>query len=160
MAKGKKSSQSEIERQERRVKVLELRRSGESLRTIATLQAVSPQTVANDLNHALDELKAHIVDGADRLRALELARLDELTRAYWSQAVDSHDLKAANLLVRISERRARLLGLDVQPVRPDLDQSGPVVYQVVRDREPLIIDSTAREVEQPDEPVTTDNQKD
>lgn len=48
---------------------------------------------------------------ARQLLRLELARLDELLRVLWPKAVEG-DLGAIDRVLRIIERRARLMGLD------------------------------------------------
>jgi len=45
------------------------------------------------------------------LRALELLRLDELLNALWDTAI-AGDLKAVDRVLKVMERRAKLLGLD------------------------------------------------
>ena len=51
-------------------------------------------------------------ESAEDLRTLEAARLDALQSAVWQLAIDG-DIKATTAVLRIMERRARLLGLDV-----------------------------------------------
>src|SRR5262249_27674484 len=54
---------------------------------------------------------------ADELRKLELERLDTLSRALWPTATtDPPNLKAIDRLLKIMDRRAKLLGLDVTRV--------------------------------------------
>jgi hypothetical protein len=48
---------------------------------------------------------------AQELRALEALRLDQMQAALWQQATDG-DVRAIDRILRIMERRARLLGLD------------------------------------------------
>lgn len=57
---------------------------------------------------ALDSIEA---EQADQLRSIEGARLDALTRAMWPKALGGDD-KAATVVLRIMDRRARLFGLD------------------------------------------------
>ena len=52
-------------------------------------------------------------ENAENLRQLEVARLDELLLAWWQRA--KKDVQAANFVLRVGERRSRLLGLDVEP---------------------------------------------
>jgi hypothetical protein len=51
------------------------------------------------------------VEPAEELRTLELARLDELTLGLWPKAMKG-DAHAVDVCLRISARRAKLLGLD------------------------------------------------
>jgi hypothetical protein len=52
---------------------------------------------------------------ADELREMEATRLDALQQAYWRPALDG-DVKAATILLKLMERRSKLLGLD-QPIK-------------------------------------------
>lgn len=51
---------------------------------------------------------------SDDARALEVARLDRLHRALWPAALKG-DTAAADRVLRVAERRSRLLGLDTLP---------------------------------------------
>jgi len=106
----------------RRVRVLEARVQGHSLRTIAAELGCAPATAMRDLHHALRELAQLEQAKTAELRALELARLDHLLVAL-ADKIDAGDVGAINAAVRISERRARLLGLD----RPADEANAPDV---------------------------------
>lgn len=64
-----------IARQERRTRVLALRRDGLGYREIAERVGVSHETVRHDLARVLDEMKPDQVD-VDAMRAMENQRLD------------------------------------------------------------------------------------
>jgi hypothetical protein len=55
-------------------------------------------------------LADRLVEDIDALREFEAARLDALQYALWDKAM-SGDVRAANSIVRIIDRRCRLLGL-------------------------------------------------
>jgi hypothetical protein len=55
-------------------------------------------------------------EGADAYRTLELQRLDALQSAHWESAV-AGDVKAAELVLNVIEKRIRLLGLDRSDLR-------------------------------------------
>lgn len=61
---------------------------------------------------------------ADEVRAEEVARLDRLALAYWPRALGAGGQdpspKAAEVVFRAMDRRARLLGLEA-PVRQEID---------------------------------------
>jgi hypothetical protein len=114
MATGKKGASVQINRVERRIMALNMRRAGASYREIATTLRCGLKTAERDVRHALAALAAEQRAGAEALRALEAARLDALQVAFWRKAV-AGDVEAAKVVLRIFERRARLLGLDVQP---------------------------------------------
>lgn len=141
MASGKKTDQQRIAAAERRVKALDYRKAGASYRAIARELGVSEAQAHNDVQRSLADLAAQQQASAEELRALELARLDDLALAATRILQASHPLisggkvlsgfttdgkaigltddgprlQAIDRLLRISERRARLLGLDMQP---------------------------------------------
>ncbi len=114
MAIGKKGAEQQITAAERRVKALALRKAGASYRAIGEHLGVSYQTAFDDIAYGLKGLAAELHTETAELRALEAARLDALQAACWPQAMRGDD-KALRTAVRILERRARLLGLDLQP---------------------------------------------
>lgn len=68
--------------------------------------------------HAVSRALGRVSQGsADEYRREEADMLDRLHRAWWVPAL-SGDEKAARVILSISERRAKLLGLDA-PVRVD-----------------------------------------
>lgn len=120
---------------ERRLRTIELRKAGASLRQIAAQTGVSAVTAKNDLDRALADLLAEQNARTDELRALELARLDKMQMALTMAAFDEsgrvQSYNAIDRLLRIAERRAKLLGLDA-PVhsiveldwRKELEEAG------------------------------------
>jgi hypothetical protein len=119
---GKATDKVKISVAERRHKVIDLRRAGGSLRAIADQLGVSHTMVAKDLEHGLDELLKQEVAGREGLRALELDRLNSLQLAYWQRAIKG-EIEAADFVLRVSARRARLLGLD-KPEQLQISQTG------------------------------------
>lgn len=75
-----------------------------------------------DVRKALDERRTELNTDVDELRQLEADRLDRLFFVAYKKAVRDQDLQAIDRTLRIMERRARLLGLDM-PARTEL--SGP-----------------------------------
>lgn len=122
----------------RRTQALALRIAGATYREIAKALAVCPQTAYTDVQtelEALDKLKA---ERAERLRDLEVERCDKLTMALWPRAQQG-DAQAVNSLVRVMDRRAKLLGLDVPQ---KVDVNGQV--QVIQDAESTLDSKLAR----------------
>lgn len=100
----------------RRRKVWEYRLAGMSAREIARKLTqegidVTHATVAKDVNATLAELAKHRLTDAAAARDMELARLDKVAVPIAAKAYKG-DPQAAQVLLRISERRAKLLGLD------------------------------------------------
>ncbi|MDK1473591.1 hypothetical protein QNO07_09185 [Streptomyces sp. 549] len=107
--------------------ILRLRISGMPLREIGKRVGLSHQGVANRLTELITATTQPL---ATELRQLELERLDRLTFAA-TEILEQEDgtvLAAIDRLLRVQERRAKLLGLDapqqldiVQEQRIDLD---------------------------------------
>lgn len=96
---------------ERRQKVLELRKAGASLRAIAQALNVSHETIRNDIQAVMEDLQKEAVAEAAQYKALELERLDALQTKLWGDAMRGHH-GAVDRVLRVMERRAKLLGLD------------------------------------------------
>lgn len=72
-------------------------------------------------------LKKTLQEPADEVRMLEVERLDSLLNGLWQRR---HVPEITDRILRIMERRAKLLGLDA-PVRSDVTSGGevlPIVY--------------------------------
>ena len=69
-------------------------------------------------------LTDNATEGAEHLRTLEALRLDEIQAKIWDKAI-AGDYRAVDRVLRIMERRAKLLGLDapvkVAPTNPSGD---------------------------------------
>ena len=88
---------------------LRMRIQGMSLRAIGEVLGLDHNTVSARVSAGLrDEVQPSI----EEYRRLELARMDELAEAMWRKAIVDDSEKHANTLIRISERRSKLLGLD------------------------------------------------
>lgn len=103
------ASERRIAAAERHRQALDLRKAGASYRAIAAkLGYDSPSSVHKAVAAALRRITE---EPAAEVRTLELERLDALTIALWPQAAKGH-LGAVDRLLRVMERRAKLLGLD------------------------------------------------
>ena len=118
------TSQRRIEAQERRRKAVELRRAGASFRQIAATLGMAKSSAHKTVKVALAELKQEVDDQAKLLQVQEADRLDRLQFNLWTRAVGG-DVTAIQTVLKIMERRARLLGLDqpqkVAPTNPQGD---------------------------------------
>ena len=108
-----------VQAHERHLQALELRKAG------ATYQAIAEQLgyahAKSAYKAVASALRATLREPAAGVRELEVARLDSALLAVWRR-VQAGDDKAIDRLLRISERRAKLLGLDAA-IRKEL--SGP-----------------------------------
>jgi len=105
---------------ETRRKVLELRRLGYTYARIAAEVGISETHACRIVNREIRRLNERAREEADVIVRLELERLDALQAALWDQAMSGH-LGAVDRVLRIMERRAKLLGLDQvqQPAQPE-----------------------------------------
>ena len=102
-----------------RAACVDLRKAGRSYDEIARAVGCSRSMAHKAVTIALREIADKTSESADELRTLELARLDALLVALWPAAT-SGDCRAADRVLRISERRSKLLGLDI-PVRAEAE---------------------------------------
>ena len=114
-------------------KAFDLRIAGEPLRAIGAKLGVSHTSIANYLNAELAALAELRAENAGAFVELELARLDDaLMRLTASPAYEDGEPKAINAMIRLSESRRKLLGLDA-PARTDAMSNGPRITARVLD---------------------------
>ena len=99
---------SEVEMRQRESEIVELRTEGFVWREIAQRVNMSTAGVAKAYDRALTRI---IAPSIERHRTTELDRLDILQRVYWQPAINGN-LRAADFVLRVIEKRAKLLGLD------------------------------------------------
>ncbi|MGW5697847.1 hypothetical protein ACWEWX_45630 [Streptomyces asiaticus] len=119
-----KSKAERAEVAERRTKLIQLRRAGVCFDDprILALGYSSRQHASKDLIRALQERRDEQAAEISVYRQEENERLDALLEAHWPAAVETRDPKAAEFVLKLIDRRAKLNGLDA-PVRTEL--SGP-----------------------------------
>lgn len=98
------------DRDSRALKAYEMRLSGMTLNAIGESLGVSQSTVLRDLERVLDKISEHNITEMERLRNLELERLDAAQAAIWQRVLQG-DLDAIDVFLGISDRRCRLCGL-------------------------------------------------
>ena len=135
----------------RRAQAVRMRRDGHSWQHIAdTLGHGSRAAAYTDVSRALEEARKELRESTDEFRELELQRLDNLERTVRDVLVKQHvhvsasgrvvkgddgvtivddgpTLQAVDRLLKIAERRAKLLGIDSAQ---KLEHSGQVLYAV------------------------------
>lgn len=136
LSSNSRQTSQQLDTQTRRSFVLSLRKSGATYRQIA--QAAEQQFGAdalprgwderyayNDIARELEKLKTLNSGLTEDVRELEVQRLDELLLSMWPQAKKGNQ-GAVDRVLRIMERRARLLGLDA-PTRADVTSGGEAI---------------------------------
>ncbi|HUU02182.1 MAG TPA: hypothetical protein VM425_12125 [Myxococcota bacterium] len=109
--RGRRSptSRTAIASAEKQAQALELRRDGHTLQQIAdALGFAGPSGAADCVQRAL---RATVAEPAEELRILELARLDSYLAAL-QKKIGTGEPRAIEVALRVSTRRAKLLGLD------------------------------------------------
>jgi len=114
----------------RRNKAVSLAADGVSYRQIGERLEIGHSQAYKDVQRALGELDGLTGKQAERVRDLELVRLNKLTLALQAKSQSSNIsvgelARVTDSLLRIMERRAKLLGLDM-PAQGDAQGDGGV----------------------------------
>lgn len=100
---------------QRRTQAIQLRLAGAEWQQIADTLGYADRAAANkDVTRALETAAREQRASADVLRETELQRLDRMQRGLWAAAI-SGDVRAVEAVLRVMDRRMKLLGLDVPP---------------------------------------------
>jgi hypothetical protein len=114
---------------QKQAEALQLRIAGASFPVIAErLGYAGPQGAYEAVKAALDRT---LREPAEELRKLDQERLERMLLGLWPQATQGNQ-GAIDRVIKLLERRARLLGLDA-PVRLAGEGGGPVTLRVVYD---------------------------
>ena len=95
-------------RRARRIEAMSLKLAGVSTVEIAQRMGIQPDTVRHLINRTLATAENR---AAEEMREIENARLDRAQAAIWSNVL-AGDYRAVMVFLQISQRRARLNGLD------------------------------------------------
>ena len=124
------NGQRQLDALDRQLEALKKRKAGQSFESIAKDLGYAK---ASGAYHAvMAALKKTLQEPADELRMLEVERLDELLKTHWE---NRRQPQVTDRILRIMERRAKLLGLDA-PERTELtgkDGEAIKVIEVVKD---------------------------
>lgn len=96
---------------ERRKQAVLMRQAGATYEAIGEKLGISPQAAHKTVDKALTKTQRETSEAADKVRQIELSRLDAMQAALWLSAVKGNH-GAVDRILRIMERRARYLGLD------------------------------------------------
>jgi hypothetical protein len=110
--------QAEIEARRRDARVFELRIQGFTFEQIASEVGYQGASGAWQAYQRVKE--SHIFESVEEARQLELMRLDEMQFAIWDRAING-ELSALSCVLKIMDRRAKLLGLD-KPEKVDVNK--------------------------------------
>jgi hypothetical protein len=123
------AQQDSVNAHERQLMALDLRKAGMQYAAIA--QQLNYRSAAGAFAAVRSALKRTLKEPADELRQLEVSRLDAMLAGLWIKARKG-DNYAIDRVLRIMERRAKLLGLDKLP-KVDMIMPGgeKVIFEVV-----------------------------
>lgn len=110
---------SSINAREKERQAISLRLTGATLWQIA--QALGYNNESSVRSAIERGLNRAVAEPADKMRALELERLDRMLHAIWPTAINGptqERLQAIDRILKIMDRRAKLMGLDA-PLRVD-----------------------------------------
>jgi hypothetical protein len=120
----------------RRARAIKLRVEGNTYQQIADKLECSLYTAHTDVQAVLQERREQAAEDADQVRDVELERLD-LGIALVVKQIGKGNLAAVDRLVKLTERRCKMLGLDA-PERKllgyDGEHSPADVAKIVRDK--------------------------
>lgn len=139
-----------IEIQERRELILNLRKSGASIRQISDhlkqkgIEHHSPATVHSDLQAELRELRERNRSLIEDIVELELERLDSLQFCLWAATIRKGDTFGVYAILAIMDRRADYLGLK-KPRKIEIDTRTALAKLIGADPEELPNDGAAKE---------------
>lgn len=117
-------------------KALELRQQGKSFRKIAAALDVNVKTAFGYVERGLNFYRENAREKAAQLVELENQRIDALHAANWPKAMKG-DKRAADTVMKLMERRARMNGLDAPTKIAPTDPSGDNPYEALTDSELL-----------------------
>jgi hypothetical protein len=113
---SQKAGKKRIRNREHLAQALGLRKAGASYDAIGKALGLSKTRAYQLVTEGLEEINQTVRDEAQAVKRLELERCDELLLALWPQRKNP---RAADSILRIMERRARLEGLDApQKIAP------------------------------------------
>ena len=124
-----KTGRRKITAAERRAKAFELRKAGLNYQKIGDQIGITRQAAHGLVTTALRKLNEKTAEDAAELTRLELERLDDCQAvAVHEMRTGSNRLPAIDRILRIQERRAKLLGLDA-PDRLAVREQGIYKHQ-------------------------------
>ena len=118
-----RTSPAKARRLELQGKALELRRAGNGYEDIAEKLGIGKSSAHRMVVAAMAGARAQIEASVDELRAEEITRLDGMLAKLWPKVTDDPDVAVIDRIIKIGERRAKLLGLDA-PVRTSIQGGG------------------------------------
>jgi hypothetical protein len=118
-----------VKTREQQRQAVELRKGGASYLEIGEVLGVKNTRADNIVMAAIDELGTITREGAAQIKQMELEHLNSMHMSLWPQRKNP---RVVDSLLRIQERRARLLGLDAPTKTAVTDADGGPVQFVLK----------------------------
>jgi hypothetical protein len=157
---------TKVKRAVQRQQVIQLLLGGASRQEIANALEMTPDRVSTITMQILEDWEAAEQGAVEKVRALQLARLDRLERAHWGAAIGQvvedgtvrqvpPSLKATEAVLKIEALRARIAGTEAPR---KMEVSGSVGFHLdvaeieradrawIESGGDVVIDATAREI--------------
>lgn len=125
------SKKQELDIEKRRLIVMSNILAGLNYRDIATQLNVSLGTISRDAKAVINRLKKEQVLEAEQAILVDLRRIDVALNSIWDD-VKAGKLLAIDRMVKLMERRAKMLGYDEQTL--NLNLSGGIDIDKIRDQ--------------------------
>ena len=125
------SAPANLTTREREETAYTLRIAGWGYKEIGPYIGVSSTAAYQMVMRVLDRMETDLKGGADKVRNMELDRLDEMIKVLWPK-VKAGDQFAVDRVLKIQERRAKFAGLDA-PVKLDQNINAQVEMQTYTD---------------------------
>ncbi len=143
-----KTSATRLQAQQLRREVLELRLGGATITVICERLGIGRATAMRHLTKAMAEAQEQMAAPAGELRAIELQRLERMWTPVYTRAIRG-DLDHVDRALKISERRAKITGIDAPTkVESSGPGGGPIQHEakgldlsILTDREFRIVDA-------------------
>lgn len=104
---------SKLERAQRAAQIMQLRKEGLTYRAIGERVGLSYEMVRREIQIVMRQYLEDAKDSQHEIVMLELLRLDDLLTSAYQGAMNG-EAKMIDAVLKIMERRAKLLGLDAQ----------------------------------------------
>lgn len=118
-----KASVKKVDQALRDQQMLAFRLQGLTYDQIGKKLKITAQAANKRVLALMVKMASEISEEADKVRELELMRLDRLMLNQWD-AADTGDFKAVEVILKIMDRRAKLLGIDAPTKTAQTDTQG------------------------------------
>lgn len=113
-----------MKQREKKLQAFEMKKAGWSARDISKALGIKVTRLSQWLRQECQYLREHCSQSFEELLLIESERYDALMKAFWNQAVEHHNYKAAEIILKLLERKAKLLGLDAPEKQMQLQVTG------------------------------------